>query len=99
MGFTEQSPMMPPERICSIAYVLPRMSVTLEADMIGKATSNAGAQYPAAPGRRKVALALQGGGSHGAFTWGAHQAVDQDGAIHGACASSGHADDFDCFVV
>ena len=24
----------------------------------------------AAPGRRKVALALQGGGSHGAFTWG-----------------------------
>ena len=38
--------------------------------MIGKATSNAGAQYAAAPGRRKVALALQGGGSHGAFTWG-----------------------------
>jgi hypothetical protein len=23
-----------------------------------------------APGRRKLALALQGGGSHGAFTWG-----------------------------
>src|SRR5215831_7968099 len=49
------------------AYVLPRMPVTLEADMIGKASSNAEAQYGAAPGRRKVALALQGGGSHGAF--------------------------------
>jgi NTE family protein len=46
------------------------MPVTLEADMIGKASSNAGTQYAAAPGRRKVALALQGGGSHGAFTWG-----------------------------
>ena len=33
--------------------------------------SNAEAQTAgAAPGRRKVALALQGGGSHGAFTWG-----------------------------
>ena len=33
--------------------------------------SNAKAQTAAAaPGRRKVALALQGGGSHGAFTWG-----------------------------
>ena len=38
--------------------------------MIGKASSNAEAQHAAAPGRRKVALALQGGGSHGAFTWG-----------------------------
>ena len=38
--------------------------------MIGKASSNAEARYAAAPGRRKVALALQGGGSHGAFTWG-----------------------------
>src|SRR5512144_2902582 len=27
-------------------------------------------QKHAAPKRRKVALALQGGGSHGAFTWG-----------------------------
>jgi hypothetical protein len=32
--------------------------------------SNAEAQTGAAPARRKVALALQGGGSHGAFTWG-----------------------------
>src|SRR6478672_12466793 len=33
--------------------------------------SNAEAQTAAAaPGRRRVALALQGGGSHGAFTWG-----------------------------
>src|SRR6476660_4270600 len=46
------------------------MVVSLEADMIGKASSNPEAQYAAAPGRRKVALALQGGGSHGAFTWG-----------------------------
>ena len=46
------------------------MPVTLETDMIGKASSNAEAQYAVAPGRRKVALALQGGGSHGAFTWG-----------------------------
>jgi NTE family protein len=46
------------------------MALSLEADMIGKASSNAEAQHPAAPGRRKVALALQGGGSHGAFTWG-----------------------------
>ena len=45
------------------AYVLPRMPVTLEADMIGKASSNAEAQHAAAPGRRKVALALQSGGS------------------------------------
>jgi hypothetical protein len=45
-------------------------AVTLEAEMIGKASSNAEAQYVAALGRRKVALALQGGGSHGAFTWG-----------------------------
>ncbi len=27
-------------------------------------------QSSSAPGRRKIALALQGGGSHGAFTWG-----------------------------
>jgi hypothetical protein len=33
--------------------------------------SGANAQTAAAaPGRRRVALALQGGGSHGAFTWG-----------------------------
>ena len=33
--------------------------------------SDANAQTAtAAPGRRRVALALQGGGSHGAFTWG-----------------------------
>ena len=32
--------------------------------------SDANAQTAAAaPGRRRVALALQGGGSHGAFTW------------------------------
>jgi predicted patatin/cPLA2 family phospholipase len=46
------------------------MAISLEAEMIGKTSSNGEAQYAAAPGRRKVALALQGGGSHGAFTWG-----------------------------
>jgi Patatin-like phospholipase len=46
------------------------MPVTLGAKMISKTSSNAEAQHAAAPGRRKVALALQGGGSHGAFTWG-----------------------------
>ena len=36
-----------------------------------RSPSNAEAQMAgAAQGRRKVALALQGGGSHGAFTWG-----------------------------
>src|SRR5215510_8257189 len=45
------------------------MPVTLEADMIGKTSSNVEAQRAAAPGRRKVALALQGGGSHGASTF------------------------------
>jgi NTE family protein len=33
-------------------------------------SSNAEAERAAVPGRRKLALALQGGGSHGAFTWG-----------------------------
>jgi NTE family protein len=46
------------------------MPVTLEADMIAKTSSNVEAQRATAPGRRQVALALQGGGSHGAFTWG-----------------------------
>jgi len=48
------------------AYALPRMPVTLEADMMAKTSSNVEAQRAAAPGRRQVALALQGGGSHGA---------------------------------
>src|SRR5262245_42161682 len=57
------------------------MPVTLEADMIGKASSNAEAQRAAAPGRRKVALALQGGGSHGAFTWGVLDRLLDDATI------------------
>ena len=35
----------------------------------------------AAPGRRKVALALQGGGSHGAFTWGVLDQLLDDATI------------------
>src|SRR6516225_7954652 len=57
------------------------MPVTLEADMIGKTSSNAEAQYGAAPERRKVALALQGGGSHGAFTWGVLDRLLDDATI------------------
>ena len=49
--------------------------------MIGKASSNAEAQYAAAPGRRKVALALQGGLSHGAFTWGVLDRMLDDATI------------------
>src|SRR6476619_2014652 len=49
--------------------------------MIGKASSNPEAQYAAAPGRRKVALALQGGGSHGAFTWGVLDRLLEDTTI------------------
>jgi len=44
--------------------------------------SNAEAQTAgAAPGRRKVALALQGGGSHGAFTWGVLDRLLDDATI------------------
>jgi hypothetical protein len=44
--------------------------------------SNAKAQTAgAAPGRRKVALALQGGGSHGAFTWGVLDRLLDDATI------------------
>jgi NTE family protein len=44
--------------------------------------SNAEAQTAgAAPGRRKVALALQGGGSHGAFTWGVLDRLLEDTTI------------------
>ena len=35
----------------------------------------------AAPGRRRVALALQGGGSHGAFTWGVLDQLLDDATI------------------
>ena len=35
----------------------------------------------AAPGRRRVALALQGGGSHGAFTWGVLDRLLDDATI------------------
>ena len=44
--------------------------------------SNANAQTAAAaPGRRRVALALQGGGSHGAFTWGVLDRLLDDATI------------------
>lgn len=33
------------------------------------------------PGRKQIALALQGGGSHGAFTWGVIDAILSDGRI------------------
>jgi hypothetical protein len=43
--------------------------------------SNAEAQTGAAPARRKVALALQGGGSHGAFTWGVLERLLDDATM------------------
>jgi predicted acylesterase/phospholipase RssA len=49
--------------------------------MIGKASSNDEAQCTAALGRRKVTLALQGGGSHGAFTWGVLDRLLDDATI------------------
>src|SRR5262249_25654320 len=88
------------------AYVLPRMAVRLETDMIGKITSgmisrrmawsvlgsplalgfaasssNAEAERAATPERRKLALALQGGGSHGAFKWGVVDRLLDDATI------------------
>ncbi len=56
--------------------------------------SNAEAQTAgAAAGRRKVALALQGGGSHGAFTWGVLDRLLDDTkiAIVGATGTSAGA--------
>ena len=45
-------------------------------------SSDANAQTAtAAPGRRRVALALQGGGSHGAFTWGVLDQLLDDATI------------------
>jgi NTE family protein len=38
--------------------------------LIDKAISTAGFQQTAVAGQKVVNLALQGGGSHGAFTWG-----------------------------
>ena len=49
--------------------------------MIGKTSSNVEAQRAAAPRRCKVALALQGGGSHGAFTWGVLDRILDDPTI------------------
>ena len=37
---------------------------------IDKQTNAAGSQQTSVPGQKVVNLALQGGGSHGAFTWG-----------------------------
>jgi NTE family protein len=45
------------------------------------ASSNAEAERDAASERRKVALALQGGGSHGAFTWGVLDRLLDDATI------------------
>jgi NTE family protein len=46
-----------------------------------------------APGTRRASLALQGGGSHGAFTWGVLDALLEDGriAIDGVSGSSAGA--------
>ena len=38
-------------------------------------------KYPA-EGKKKISLALQGGGSHGAFTWGVLERFLEDGRVH-----------------
>ena len=43
--------------------------------------ADAKAERVAVPGPRKVALALQGGGSHGAFTWGVLDRLLDDATI------------------
>jgi NTE family protein len=50
-------------------------------------------EQPATPPRRKVALALQGGGSHGAFTWGVLERLLDDPTIEiiGATGTSAGA--------
>jgi NTE family protein len=45
------------------------------------ATSNNVAAQPPGPDSPRVCLALQGGGSHGAFTWGVLDALLEDGRI------------------
>src|SRR3954451_7484344 len=65
--------------------------------MTGRAESNGAPHGLAGPRARKtVSLALQGGGSHGAFTWGVLDALLQDGrlaieAITGASAGAMNA--------
>ncbi|HEX6830138.1 MAG TPA: patatin-like phospholipase family protein, partial [Methyloceanibacter sp.] len=39
------------------------------------------AGYPERPNRKQINLALQGGGSHGAFAWGALDRILEDGRI------------------
>jgi hypothetical protein len=54
---------------------------------------SAASRVAAAPARKTVNLALQGGGSHGAYSWGALDALIEDerveiGAISGASAGA-----------
>jgi NTE family protein len=51
------------------------------------------AGYPEAPERKPINLALQGGGSHGAFAWGALDRILEDGriAIEGIVGTSAGA--------
>lgn len=46
---------------------------------------------PSASGRKRVNLALQGGGAHGAFTWGALDALLEDGRLNIAGISGASA--------
>src|ERR687884_282617 len=65
--------------------------------MTGRAGSNGAPHGLAGPRARKtVSLALQGGGAHGAFTWGVLDALLEDGrlaieAITGASAGAMNA--------
>jgi NTE family protein len=57
------------------------LSVLASPLALGFASANAETERAAAPGRRKLALALQGGGSHGAFTWGVLDRLLDDATI------------------
>ncbi|MEO0730010.1 MAG: patatin-like phospholipase family protein, partial [Pseudomonadota bacterium] len=43
--------------------------------------SQCGFQWPGGPGTKRVNLALQGGGAHGAFTWGVLDRILSDERI------------------
>jgi NTE family protein len=52
-------------------------------------THTASAAHPAPPAPRRVDLALQGGGSHGAFTWGVlDRLLEEDGLAIGAISGT-----------
>ncbi|MDA3859472.1 MAG: patatin-like phospholipase family protein, partial [Roseovarius sp.] len=48
---------------------------------------NVASSRKAAPARKRINLALQGGGAHGAFTWGVLDSILEDGRLEIAAIS------------